>query len=172
MTLSQLPQIIANDPALALLAAIVLRSILAWQSELSYYEYRTLHGLKWTLAKRYPRDSIGPVSLVNRKSGTDDAEYIATVQQSPRATIRELRTRGFTLHLLASLKVVNGTPAVAQLSYQHDDDTQTEVYLLRADGGTQVFAHHETSAGSIRHLTSTDQDPGDPRGVVPWGRTD
>jgi len=170
--LSDLPQTIANNPALALLAALVLRSILAWQSELSWYEYRTLHGLKWTLAKRYPRDTIGPISLVNRKGGVDDPEYVTTRNGSVRECVRGLRDAGFSLHLLASLKVAHGQPAAAQLVYQHDDGTQTEVYLIRANGAVRVYAHHETSAGTIRHLTSTNQQPGDPRGVVPWGRGD
>jgi len=165
--LSDLPQIIASNPALAILAALVLRSILAWQKELSWYEYRTLHGLKWTLAKRYPSDTIGPISLVNRKGGDEDAEYLGYSEATPREVVRELRANGFTLHLLASLKVAEGTPSYAQLSYQHDDGTQTECYLFRSGDGTSVYSHHERSAASIEHLTDTDQQDADPRGVVP-----
>jgi hypothetical protein len=164
-----IPETIAQNPELAVLAGIILRAILAWQRGLSWYEYRTLHGLKRLIAQRYPRDSIGPVSLVNRKGGRDDAEYLGYSEASPREVVRELRSHGFGLHLLASLKV----RPVGQASYAQlivtDDEMQTECYLFPAEGGTDVYAHFERSAGSIRHLTDTDQVDGDPREVVPEG---
>jgi hypothetical protein len=162
-----------DHAVLAAVAALVLRAILAWQSDLSYYEYRTLHGLKPLAARLLGRDTIGPISIVNRKGGRDDPEFLTDLADAPRDVVRDLRQRGFALHLLASAKARPDGPAVAQLSYQHDDDTQTEVYLFRADdGGTAVYSHHETSAGTLRHLTDTDQTPGDPRGVVPYRRGD
>jgi len=164
-----IPETIAQNPELAVVAGIVLRAILAWQRELSWYEYRTLHGLKRLVAQLHPSDTIGPVSLVNRKSGRDDAEYLGHSEASPREVVRELRSEGFALHLLASLKVrPEGQPTYAQLVIT-DDGMQTECYLFSAEDGTDVYAHFERSAGSIRHLTDTDQVDGDPRGVVPEG---
>jgi hypothetical protein len=165
-----IPETIAQNLELAVLAGIILRAILAWQTELSWYEYRTLHGLKRLVAQLYPSDTIGPVSLVNRKGGRDDAEYLGYSEASPREVMRELRSEGFALHLLASLKVrPMSHPTYAQLVMTHDNGMQTECYLFSAEDGTDVYAHFERSAGSIRHLTDTDQVDGDPREVVPEG---
>jgi len=165
-----IPETIAANPELAVLAALILRAILAWQRDLSWYEYRTLHGLKRFVAQRYPSDSIGPVSLVNRKGGRDDAEYLGHSEASPREVVRELRSEGFGLHLLASLKVRPERQATfAHVVMTHGDGKQTECYVFRADDGTDIYAHLERSAGSIRHLTDTDQVDGDPREVVPEG---
>jgi hypothetical protein len=82
--------------------------------------------------------------------------------------VRELRSEGFSLHLLASLKIrPDGQSTYAQLIFSHDDGTQTEVCLFRSHSGTVIYATHERSAGSIRHLTDTDQVAGDTREVVP-----
>jgi len=158
------PETIAANPELAAVAGLILRAILAWQSDLSWYEYRTLHGLKRLLFP--PLDRVWG-QFVNRKGGRKDGEYLGHSAASPREVVRELRSGTFTLHLLASLKSTKFGTTYAQLVQTHDDGTQTEVYLVTFDGGTAVFAHHERSAGTIRHLTDTDQVDGDPRGVVP-----
>jgi hypothetical protein len=158
---------IAQNPELAALAALILRAILAWQRGLSWPEYRALHGVKRVLFPVLNRFS--PV-FVFRKGGHNHPEFLGHSEAPPREVVQELRSAGFGLHLLASLKVRPERQATyAQLVMTHDDGTQTEVYAFRGSGGTAVYAHHERSAGSIRHLTDTDQVNGDPRGVVPEG---
>lgn len=160
-----IPETVAANPELAALAALILRAILAWQRELSWFEYRILHGLKRLL---FPElDRFAPY-FVFRKGGRNYGEYLGHSKASAREVVRELRSEGFSLHLLASLKVRReGQPAYAQLVMTHNNNTQTECYIFRCGDGTDVYAHLERSAGSIRHLTDTNQVEGDPRGVVP-----
>lgn len=157
-------------PELAAVLGVVLRGVLAWQRELSWYEYRTLHGLKRLL---FPvlQASTPFDSFVNTKGGRDDAEFLTTHPESVRATVRQLRRHGGSVHLVSSVKrrpAEHGDPLTrAHVVWTHSDGRQTEAYLFANDDGTtDVYAHAENSATDpVAHLTRGQHD-GDPRGVV------
>lgn len=170
--------------------AVVMRAGLAWQSELSWPEYRTAHGIKRvafsTLDRldasdlpiknlavfgRVAKAAVRFDSWVNDKRGRTDAEYLRTVETDVRATVGRLRAGVGSLHLISSIKrrpADHGDPlTAAHVVWTHDDGSQTEAYLFRNDDGTtDAYAHHETSvADPDGHLTDPQHD-GDPRGVV------
>ena len=152
---------------LAVALGLALRGALAWQRSLSWYEYRTLHGAKrllfpW-LERRFP-----VVSWVNDKGGRDDAEYLETINFSPREVVRSLRAGGDAYHLLASLKRrPDGTLSWAHVVWDHGTD-QTEAYIFaNGDGSTDVYSQFEPSPETpVEHLGGDLQTDGDPRGVV------
>lgn len=152
--------------------AVVMRAGLAWQSDLSWPEYRTAHGIRRLLFPVLQRRApLGFDSFVNRKRGRTDDEYLRTVDADVRATVGRLRAGGGSLHLISSLKrrpADHGDPlTAAHVVWTHDDGSQTEAYLFANDDGTtDAYAHHETSvADPDGHLTDPQHD-GDPRGVV------
>jgi len=168
--MTTLTDTILSTPALLALLALVIRGVLYSQRGLSWYEYRTLHGLKRLLAPRLD-DRFG-VSLVNPKGYRDDGEFLYTDIITVSAVAKYLHGRGGSYHLVNSLKrrtTPDGTVQYsrAHLVWFHGDGTQTEVYLFAAvDGGTDVYAHHETAVTDPDgHLTDGQTD-GDPRGVV------
>lgn len=155
--------------------AFILRAGLAWQGELSWYEYRTLHGMKRLAFPRlhpYAKKHVGFSSLVNDKGGRRDAEYLSTDPRGYKRVAGTLRAAGGDLHLISSVKrrpPDYGDPlTVAHVTFLHDDGTQSESYLFRNDDGTtDVYAHHEPSpADPDDHLGGNSQADGDPRGVV------
>jgi len=168
--------VLRENPELALALGVCLRAALAWQRGLSWYEYRTLHGIR-RLA--FPTlQQYAPVApFVRRKGGRDDAEFLTTRRGTVRATVRQLREAGGTLHLISSIKrrpSDHGDPlSRAHLVWTHADGRQTEAYLFaNSDGTTDVYAHVETSVTDpVGHLTET-QTNGDARAVVrsayPW----
>jgi hypothetical protein len=147
-----------------ILGAFLGRVALAWQSQLSWSEYRSLHGIKRLLA-RYAG------VFVHRKGGRDDAEYLTTWQGTPRAAANQLSEAGGSLHLIAAVKqrpATHGDPySMAHIVWTHADGTQTEVYIFENDDGTaDVYVHSETSVTDpVGHLTDTQRD-GDGRGIV------
>jgi hypothetical protein len=159
------------NPEAAFLLGLVLRAGLAWQSELTWYEYRTLHGLRRMLFPILHKALPFYQRFVSKKRGRDDAEYIVTLSKSPRGVVSELRAAGGSLHLLSSIKKrpdKYGDPwSVAHVVWTHDDGNQTEAFLFaNSDGGTDVYAHYETGVSDpVGHLTDKQTD-GDPRGVV------
>lgn len=161
--------LLTRYPVLVILLGVVMRAALAWQSELSWYEYRTLHGLKRLL---FPRlEGRVPVGLVNEKGGREDAEFITTAKQSPRKTVSELRKAGGTLHLIATIKrrpAEYGDPLTRAHVIFTEGNDQTEAYLFKnSDGTTDVYAHYEPSPSTpLEHLGGDQQDDGDPKGVV------
>ena len=162
-----LRSLLVEHPELVVVLGLVMRAALAWQSELSWYEYRTLHGLKRLAFP--PLARFAPVSLINEKGGTDDAEYLQTRDESIRAVVSTLRQGGFELHLLCSLKRrPDGTLTAAHLIYRHDGGEQTEAFLFaNDDGSTDVYAHHEPDPSRpLAHLGGANQSDGDPEGVV------
>jgi hypothetical protein len=159
--LDALPEFLETYPIALAALALIMRAVLAWQSSLSWYEYRTLHGLKRLIL---PRIGAG----INDKGGRDDAEFITTAKQSPRQTVSTLRKAGATLHLVCSLKRrPDGTLTYAHLIFEHGDD-QTEAYLFdNGDGTTDVYTHFEPGPETpLEHLGGDEQEDGDPRGVV------
>jgi hypothetical protein len=159
--LDTLPTLLEQYPALLAALALVMRAVLAWQRSLTWYEYRTLHGLKRFVL---PRLGTG----INEKGGRDDAEFITTVDRSPRKTVGTLREAGAVLHLVCSLKRrPDGALTYAHLIFEHGDD-QTEAFLFaNGDGTTDVYAHFEPGPETpLEHLGGDEQEDGDPRGVV------
>ena len=161
-------------PALVAVLAVVMRAGLAWQSSLSWPEYRTAHGLKrWLFPALQEWQPLGYDSFVNFKGGRDDPEFLRTVDADVRTVARQLTDAGGALHLLNSVKYREGGYG-DRLSMAHvvflsaDGEDQTEAYLFRNDDGTtDVFAHHEASpARPLAHLGADEQSDGDPTGVV------
>ena len=156
---------------LAVALGLASRAFLAWQRELTWPEYRTLHGLKrltFPVAHPYAKKYLGFSSLINDKGGRDDAEYIDTMHFRPRDIVRSLRAGGGSLHLLASLKRrPDGTLSWAHVVWDHGTD-QTEAYIFaNGDGSTDVYSHFEPSPETpVEHLGGDLQTDGDPRGVV------
>lgn len=159
-----------THPELVVVLVILLRAGLAYQRSLSWYEYRTLHGLRRLvfpiLQRRLPFDSF-----VNTKGGRDDAEFLRTVDQPARAVAKRLRRSADAYHLLSSLKerpATHGDPhSRAHVVWTHDDGRQTEAYLFQnSDGSTDVYGHIEHAVTHpIKHLTTGQRD-GDPRGLI------
>ena len=163
--------LLTEYPELLVAVTIAARLARAWQSSLTWPEYRAAHRFKRGVFPLLDHVAPGRILLVSEKGGRDDGEYLTTIDDSPREVARTLRKSGGSPHLLNSLK---RRPAgegdrltVAHLVWTHTDDTQTEAYLFRNDdGSTDVYAHHETSTDyPLRHLTET-QTNGDVRDVV------
>ena len=162
---------LANNPALVVVLAVVMRAGLAWQRSLTWPEYRTLHGLKRLAFPPLARTGRIPISLINEKGGRDDAEFLRTYSANVRGTVKRLTAAGGSLHLIASVKRrpdTHGDPlTTAHVVWDHGTD-QTEAYLFRNDDGTtEVYSHFEPSPETpLEHLGGEAQQDGDPRGVV------
>lgn len=163
-------QFLTENPELALVLGLLLRGVLAWQRELSWYEYRTLHGLK-RLAFPALQRVVPLYPLVTEKGGRDDAEYLSTEEDTVRAVVRRLRAGGGSLHLVSALKrrpAANGDPLTRAHLVWTGGGKQTEAYLFQNDDGTvDVYAHREDSVTDpAEHLDGSNQEDGDPEGVV------
>jgi len=155
--------ILAQYPELAAIAPVVIRAIQIWQGSLSWYEYRTFHGIKRAVLKR--------TGITHPKGGRNDDEFLRTIDLSPKTIAQRLRKNGGDLHLLASMKrrpAAHGDPlTAAHVVFYHDDTKQTEAYLFaNDDGSSDVYVHVETATTDPDgHLTDTQID-GDARGRV------
>jgi len=170
--MSTVIEALSQYPEVAIVVALVMRAGLAWQRQLSWYEYRTLHGLKRLAFPVLDRvEPFGFGVFVNEKGDRGDREYHATLQGSVRSVVRQLREGGGSLHLISSVKRRpsgrGDTLSRAHVVWTHDDGTQTECYLFQNDDGTtDVYVHHETGvADPAGHLSDRQRD-GDVRGVV------
>jgi hypothetical protein len=177
----QVVETVADNPVVFVALALLMRAGVAWQRELTWPEYRTLHGLRRLVFPWLQRlQPAGYGRWVSQKGSRDDAEFVATVQTDVRETAARLRRElderpTGSLHLLSSIKRrpdTHGDPlSAAHVVWTHDsthDGTaQTEAYLFRnSDGTTDVYAHYEASVVTpVDHLTEHQQD-GDPRGIV------
>lgn len=166
---SSIVDLLVESPELAVALGLLLRAGLAWQKELSWYEYRTLHGLKRVA---FPTlEALMPGNLfVNAKGGRDDAEFLTTVDASIRETVRDLRADGGSLHLISSIKrrpTGNGDTLTRAHVVWTDGGDQTEAYLFANDDGTtDLYAHVEASVTDpVGHLTGPQTD-GDPDDIV------
>lgn len=168
MLLQTAAELLSKNSDLAVLVGLLARLGLLWQRGLSWYEYRTLHGIKRRLA---PVVGNGFVLTLASKGGRDDAEFIQTRDASVREVVSKLRSSGGSLHLFASVKQrpdTHGDPlSRAHVVWTYPGVTQTEAYLFANDDGTtDVYAHRETSVtDAVGHLTDKQTD-GDPGGVV------
>jgi hypothetical protein len=165
-------ELLSEYPRLLLAVAVLARLARAWQSTLTWPEYRAAHRLKRGVFPLADRVLAGRALLVSEKGGRDDAEFLATSPESLWAVARRLRRAGGSPHLLNSLKRRPGEHgdrlSGAHLVWTHENGEQTEAYLFaNRDGTTDVYAHSETSVDEpLAHLTDEQHD-GDPRGVVP-----
>lgn len=163
--------LLTDYPALLVIVALVARGAVAWQSDLSWPEYRLVHGLKRVLFPLVERRAGNAILWVSSKGGRDDAEYLLTVEGTVGEVVRDFRRAGASLHVLNSLKrrpAEHGDPlSAAHVVWFADDDTQVEGYLFRNDDGTvDIYAHTETDVTQpLGHLTDAQTD-GDPQGMI------
>jgi hypothetical protein len=170
MSASLAVELLAEYPALLAVVALVTRFALAWQTQLTYAEYRIIHRFKRGVFPIVDRVAGGAILWVSEKGDREDAEYITTVKAPYREVVNDLRKSGGSLHLLNSLKrrpEGNGdTLTIAHVVWTHDDGAQTEAYLFDNYGSTDVYAHVEPSPQApLEHLAGK-QLNGDTRGVV------
>lgn len=158
-------------PWVVVVLALLIRGGVAYQRGLSWYEYRTWHGLRrqlFPILQRY----VPVVRFVNVKpDGRDSDEYIATVDTSVRETAAQLRQGGGMYHLISSIKRRpeghGDTLTRAHVVWLHDSGDQTECYLFANDDGTvDVYAHYEAAVTDPDAHLSEYQTQGDPRGMV------
>jgi len=166
-------ELLTEHPQLVVVVAILARLGRAWQSSLSWPEYRAVHRFKRGVFPLVSRIAGNRILLVSDKGGRDDAEYQATVDASVRDTVASLRGAGASLHLINSLKRrpdTHGDPLTAAHVVWFVDETgeQVEAYLFRnSDGTTDVYVHTETAVDDpLGHLTDAQTD-GDAHGVLP-----
>lgn len=163
--------LLAENAGLLAVVAVVVRFARAYQTELSWAEYRTLHQVKRVVLPVVKELSRGRIFVVSEKGGRDDEEYLKTVESGYRDVVRALRNGGGTLHLINSIKKrpdTHGDPlSAAHLVWSHADGQQSEVYLFsNADGSTDIYAHVETGVSDpLGHLTNEQYD-GDTRNVL------
>jgi len=164
-------EILQQNPEAIVVLAVVLRLARAYQTELTWPEYRAIHRVKRSVFPLLSR--VMPTApWVNAKNGRDDAEYIETVDTSVRETVQALRDAGGTLHVLNSIKRrpdTHGDPyTAAHVVWYVEGGNQVEAYLFQNDDRTvDVHAHTETSTDDpLGHLTER-QINGDEYGVLP-----
>lgn len=163
---------LAENPELVVVLGIVLRLARAWQTELTWSEYRAAHRFKRGVFPIVYLVTRGRLHLINDKDGRDDPEFVTTTSAGVRETVRRLRESGGTLHLLCSIKRrpdTYGDPlTTAHVIWTMPDGNQVEAYLFRNEDGTvDAFAHTEASTDDpMAHLTERQRD-GDRYGVLP-----
>lgn len=172
LTLPDIVTVLSDNPELVIVLAVVIRLARAYQSQLTWPEYRTLHRFKRGVFPLVYMVTKGKLHLLNEKGGRDDAEYIRTVDKPVRAVVKDLQAAGASLHLLNSIKRrpdTNGDPlTAAHVVWTMDDGHQVEAYLFQnSDGSTDIYAHTESSVNDpLAHLTERQED-GDKYGVLP-----
>jgi hypothetical protein len=163
----QYVDLILDDPVYAAVVVLAIRAILAYQRGLTYTEYRSIHALK---RRWFPiLDRVLWPRFVHEKGGREDAEYLRTVEATPREVFATLVAGGGSPHVVASVKrQPDGRLSRAHVVWRHGDGRQTEAYAFDlGDGTTAVYAHEEPSVLRLRaHLDGSKQVDGDPRGVV------
>jgi hypothetical protein len=167
--MESLPNLILSDPLLTGAVTVAVLALVAWQRTLTYSEYLGAHRIK-TIVFRV-LDPIfrrrGRPLIRWKKYNKNDAEYVRWTPESPRKVGKIIQS-DFTPHLIATAKyrdIPRGTqPAHSQYRQLHDDGAQTELILFAGiDGGTDVYAHVETSVEDVEgHLTDK-QFQGDAR---------
>lgn len=166
-------ELLHEYPELVVLVGVAARLARAWQSQLTWSEYRALHRLKRGVLPLVYRFAPAKILVVSEKGGRDDAEYVATLDASVKKVVSDLKRAGGSLHLINALKRrpdTHGDP----LSAAHVMWTipgagdQVEAYLFRnADGTVDLYAHTEASVDRpLQHLTG-EQIDGDDYGVLP-----
>lgn len=168
--MAQLPAVFDDPVALAVLT-LVVAALVYWQRDLTWREYQTVHQIKLRVLPLLDRHTN--LFVVSRKGDYTDPEFLLSMASAPEETFNTLRDAGGSPHLINAVKMrpapVTGTRqyAIAHLVWSHDDGSQTEAYLFSNNGQTDVYAHHEAGVRNPRkHYENTNQQDGDPRGVV------
>ena len=160
------PELLADPVPLAALTLAIAAAV-HLQRGLTWTEYRELHRLK---RRAFPvADRVWP-HFVHEKGGRDDAEYLTTRSQSPKAVWKQLVAEGGSPHLVASVKrrEIDGDVqySVGHVVWMHGTE-QTEAFLFaNPDGTTDVYAHVETKTTDPEGHLTDGQTNGDARGVV------
>lgn len=182
MSASIAVELLREYPWLVILVGIATRLARAWQSQLTWPEYRAAHRLKRGVFPLLDRVAGNAILWVSDKGGRDDAEYEFTADGSVRDVVRDLRTAGASLHLISSLKrrpadfAADPDATGDPLSGAHfvwtipGEDDQVEAYVFRNDDASvDVYAHTEASVDHpIAHLAGEQYD-GDTYDVLPTG---
>jgi hypothetical protein len=167
-------ELLQDNPELVVLLAATLRLARAYQTELSWQEFRMIHRLKRGLFPILDKTALGDaILLVSEKRGREDAEYQATVSGGVRETAQALRKAGCSPHVLCSIKrrpEERGDPltdAHVLFTIEGTGD-QVEAYIFDNDDETvDVYAHTETGVTDpLGHLTDKQTD-GDAYDVLP-----
>ena len=172
VAIPDLATLLSENPELVAVLAVVLRLARAYQSELSWPEYRAIHRFKRGVFPLVHLVTKGKLHLINDKGGRDDAEFVATVDTGPRETAKTMRQKGASLHLLCSIKRrpdTNGDPlTAAHCIWTMADGNQVESFIFRNEDGTcDIYAHTEASTDApLKHVTVAQED-GDSYGVLP-----
>lgn len=164
-------ELLRDSPELLVVVAVLARIARAYQTQLTWPEYRAIHRFKRGVFPLVDRVAGGAILWVSDKGGRDDAEYLRTVAGGVREVVAGLQRAGASLHLLNSLKrrpATHGDPLSAAHVVWTIDDEQVEAYLFRnTDGTVDVYAHTEASVDDpLEHLTGGQTD-GDAHDVVP-----
>ena len=172
-------ELLREYPLLLAAVALTARIARAWQTQLTWGEYRTFHRFKRGVFPIVDRVAGGAILWVSEKGGRDDPEFERTVRGTVREVVRDLQRAGASLHLLNSLKRrpedfadgdTTGDPLTAAHAVWAVDETgdQVEGYLFENDDGTvDLYAHTETSIDDpLGHLTDPQTD-GDAYDVLP-----
>ncbi len=167
--MAELPALF-TDPLVFAALTVAIMVVVLWQRTLTWEEYSRFHALKLRVLPLVNKHTT--LFVVSRKGGREDAEYLGTDDRSVKDVFAELRSAGFSPHLVNALKVrphptgSGNQYTAAHLVYTHSDGTQTEAYLFDAPDGTDLYGHHEPGVvNADKHLDGPQTD-GDPRGVV------
>lgn len=157
---------VLSEPLLVIALGVVIYTLVRYQRGLSYTEFIIAHRAKCIVF----RILDGPASkrgrpLVADKSDASE-EFVRHTDATPRTVARRLRSARFDPHLVATAKRRDGQCAHSQWVQFHDGEKQTEVYLFPSNGGTDVYAHFETSVRDPEGHLTDEQTPGDPLGAV------
>jgi len=166
---SDLPSVVYEDPRLLAGLTVTIVAVLWASRGLSTRQYLVLHRRKCRLFARLDplARRLGRPLVRTMDSPPGAADYVTTVDQTPREVITRLRPT-FSPHLVATAKrrtTKTGTQwAHSQWStmYGRDGDRwQTEVYLFRNGAETHIYAHAERAVTAPRAHTQGPQQAGD-----------
>lgn len=173
---SDIPEFIYSHPALLAILVVVVAALVQAQAGLSYRQYIAAHR-----AKCYVFSILDPVAtkhgrpLVHVKGPADqDEEFDRTIQEPPARVAKRLHGP-FETHLVASAKGREQRTATGKRFqwthsqwvqiYQHEGQAwQTEVYLFKRGGWTDVYVHVEPAVIRPEAHTDGQQLDGDAHG--------
>lgn len=174
MPLDQLPGIdqLLAEPVFVLALAFIIIVAYHYVKRMPYSEFVFLTQVKnrvFLLLDPLARQR--GLRLVTTKQYRNDDEFLRTTSFSPRVLAKRFKQAGLDQHIIAGSKR-RKTPdgkqwAHSHYAYQHDDGTQTEVWIYpNSDNSTDIYAHNEESVFDPDGHLETPFTPGDPRGVL------
>jgi len=172
LVLQTVVSVLTANPEAAVALGVVLRLARAYQTELTWPEYRAIHRAKVAAVPLLQRLGVGEtVLLVTPGYDRDHPAFVATVPDDLRTTARELRDAGGSLHLICSLKRWDRrgeSPfSAAHVVWTVGDEQVEAILFSHRNGMTSVFTHTETAIDDpVGHLTDG-VDAGDEYDVLP-----